>query len=145
MDSEAMLTIRAAGAAVVLLVSTTSLAQQVQPRARWWDSPAMQASLHLTRDQVTKIDAIFDSTLPQRQALRKQLDALEEQEDSALSHATLDDAAAMLLIERVEAVRAQRNTARALMLYQIRRVLTPEQRQWFNRRITAAAGGTNQR
>ena len=119
---------------LVFVASTTVLAQEPSPRARWWDEPAMQASLHLTRDQVAKIDAIFQSGLSERQALRKQLDALEEEEDAALSQATLDDAAAMRLIERVEAMRAQRNTERAVLLYRIHKVLTPEQRHQLEHR-----------
>ena len=99
----------------------------------------MQESLRLTRGQVSQIDAIFESTLPQRQALRRQLDAMEINEERLLSEATLDDAAAMRVIERVEAVRAQRNTARALLLYRIRQVLTTDQRRWFDHRTDRPA------
>lgn len=121
----------------VLMLSTLASAQETSPRAKWWDAPGMQASLHLTREQVSKIDAVFESTLPQRLALRRQLDALESEEQTLLSQATLDDDAAMRVIERVEAVRARRNTARALLLYRIRQLLTPDQRRWFDHRASS--------
>jgi Spy/CpxP family protein refolding chaperone len=98
---------------------------------KWWSSRQVQMELHLTSQQVTRIDEIFESSLPTRRALRQELDALERQLDTLLDSAAVDDSAAAALITRVETARARRNIARMTMLYRIRQVLTAEQRRWF--------------
>jgi Spy/CpxP family protein refolding chaperone len=91
---------------------------------KWWLAHDIATQLHLTREQVTKIDDLFESTLPARRAQR--------QEDALLDSAAADDPDAAALIARVEAARARRNIARTVMLYRMRQILTPEQRHWFD-------------
>ena len=98
---------------------------------KWWSSRQVQMELHLTSQQVTRIDEIFESSLPARRALRQELDALERKLDTLLDSAAVDDSAAAALITRVETARARRNIARMTMLYRIRQVLTAEQRRWL--------------
>jgi hypothetical protein len=57
--------------------------------------------LHLTSQQVKRIDAIFESSLPARRALRQELDALERQLDALLDSAAVDDSVAAALVTRV--------------------------------------------
>jgi Spy/CpxP family protein refolding chaperone len=88
--------------------------------------------LHLTSEQVRKIDEIYHATLPARRAQRRELDALDRQLDALLDHAAADDHDAEVLIKRVEDAHARRNVARTMMLYEMRQVLTLEQRHWFD-------------
>ena len=53
------------------------------------------------------------------------------------SHAAAEDNDAEALIKRVEDAHARRNVARTMMLYKMRKVLTVEQRHWFDSRSQA--------
>jgi len=116
--------------ACVTLCAVPGKAQSM--RYEWWLAPGVRAQLHLSPEQVNQIDDLFESTLGARRAQRQQLDTLESQLDTLLDHATADDQQAAALIARVEAARARRNVARMMMLYRMRRLLTPDQRQWFD-------------
>lgn len=120
--------------ATACLSAVSGQAQSV--RNRWWLAHEIQTQLHLTSEQVTKIDDIFESTLPTRRAQRQELDALDRQLDALLDSATADDQEAASLAMRVEAARARRNVARMVMLYRMRRILTSDQRRWFDMHAT---------
>ena len=121
----------------VCLCATVSAEAESTPH-KWWFSHDIQSQLHLTAEQVRKIDEIFESSLPARRALRQQLDALDRQLDALLGSATADDGDAAALITRVEAARARRNVARMVMLYRMRQILTPEQHRWFDERASTS-------
>ena len=112
--------------------------------SKWWSSRQVQMELHLTSQQVKRIDAIFESSLPARRALRQELDALERQLDALLDSA-VDDSVAAALITRVETAHAHRNIARMTMLYRIRQVLTAEQRRWFEAHTLQLDGRSRER
>jgi Spy/CpxP family protein refolding chaperone len=95
---------------------------------KWWQSEPLQQELQLTADQVTQIERIYDTSLPERRRLRSELDRLEQQLQRLLDNPEPDEHEAALLIDDVETARARRNAARAMMLFHIRRVLTPRQR-----------------
>jgi len=122
---------------VLAFVSVCLCAISVQAQSthyKWWLARDIETQLHLTPEQVKKIDDIFESTLAERRAQRQELDALDRRLDALLDSATADDVDAAALIARVEAARAHRNTARVVMLYRMRRILTPEQRHWLDMR-----------
>jgi Spy/CpxP family protein refolding chaperone len=125
---------------VTVALCSTGSAEAQSPPDRWWLSHDVQMQLHLTSEQVKKINAVFESNLPERRALRQELDALERQLDALLDSATADDADAAALITRVETTRARRNAARMVMLYRIRQLLTAEQRRWFQQHAGALYG-----
>jgi Spy/CpxP family protein refolding chaperone len=102
--------------------------------SKWWLEHDIQTQLHLTAEQVKKVNDVFESTLAARRAQRQELDDLDRQLDALLDSATADDQEAAALIMRVEAARARRNVARMVMLYRMRRILTPDQRHWFDMR-----------
>jgi Spy/CpxP family protein refolding chaperone len=110
------------------------LVQAQSTHYKWWLARDIERQLRLTSEQVEKIDAIFESTLAARRAQRQELDDLDRRLDALLDRATADDQDAAALITRVEAARARRNTARILMLYRMRQILTPEQRHWLDTR-----------
>ena len=123
--------------ALVLVLATQAAPPASQP-FRWWLSPDVKAEIHLTDEQSRSINDIVESTLPRRRALREKLNALEAQLDRTLADATVSDEVATALIARVEQARARRNVERTMMLFRIRRLLTPAQRAWFDRRLKAA-------
>jgi Spy/CpxP family protein refolding chaperone len=97
-------------------------------RVKWWQLAEVQRALHLNAGQVAALDRIFDDSLPERRALLRVLEKLELEFEQLLKEPTLDERVAVELIDRLEAARARRNVARAMLLLRMRHVLTPAQR-----------------
>jgi len=96
---------------------------------KWWQSDTFTRELGLTTDQSSKIEAIFQATLP---VLRRQKDALDKSEaDFNQMIEASDDAQVMAQVGVVEAARSELNKSRTMMLLRMRRVLTPDQRVKF--------------
>jgi Spy/CpxP family protein refolding chaperone len=121
-------------AALFLLLAAPAFAQGPPgPPARpfaWWKSEPFKKELGLTADQSTRIDKIWESTRPE---LRQEWDELSKLEDklSHLIQVDADEAALTRQIDRVETARANANKTRSLMLVQMLKVLTPDQRTRF--------------
>ncbi len=130
-------------AAVVLLMATASAyAQQphspVPPAPRfnqpqpfaWWKSDQFKKELGLTADQSARIDKIWETTRPE---LRQEWDELQRLEEklSRLIQNDADEAVLARQIDRVETARANTNKTRSLMLVQMLKTLTPDQRSRF--------------
>jgi Spy/CpxP family protein refolding chaperone len=119
--------------AVVLLMTAPLFAQRhgAQPRAfPWWKSEPFKLELGLTADQADRIETIWQTTRPE---LRTEWDELSKLE-TKLSHLIQKDANETILsrqIDRVESARANANKTRSLMLVQMLKVLTPDQRVRF--------------
>ena len=97
-------------------------------RGKWWQEEDVQRQLGLTPTQVDTLEKIFQEKLQDRIRLREELDALEARWQEVLTRGDVDDAEAIRMIDRVEQARMRRNTARTLVILQMYRVLTPEQR-----------------
>ena len=96
---------------------------------KWWQSDTFVRGLGLTQEQSTKIEGIFQHTLP---VLRKQKDALDKAEaDFNQMVEASDDAQVMAQVGVVETARSELNKSRTMMLLRMRRVLTPDQRVTF--------------
>jgi Spy/CpxP family protein refolding chaperone len=93
---------------------------------KWWHSDKFKQELQLTPDQITRIEEVFEGSLPQFRQHKRTLDRLEEELSELID--TADEAAVMQHADRVEAERAALSKARTLMLVRIRRVLSVEQR-----------------
>ena len=119
--------------AALLLSAAPALAQRPPEAPRpfpWWKSEPFKKELGLAPDQATRIDKIWETT---RLELRQEWDDLSKLE-SKLSHLIQKDADEAVLtrqIDRVETARAAANKTRSLMLVQMLKVLTPEQRTRF--------------
>ena len=102
---------------------------QPQPFA-WWKSESFKKELGLTSDQSARIDKIWETT---RTELRQEWDELSKLEDklSRLIQSDADEAMLSRQIDRVETARANANKTRSLMLVQMLKTLTPEQRSRF--------------
>jgi Spy/CpxP family protein refolding chaperone len=120
--------------AALLLSATPALAQRAPDPPRpfaWWKSEPFKKELGLTADQSTHIDKIWETTRPE---LRQEWDELSKLEAklSRLIQADADEAVLTRQIDRVETARANTNKTRSLMLVQMLKVLTPDQRTRFN-------------
>jgi Spy/CpxP family protein refolding chaperone len=123
----AVLAASVVGVAIVLaiLMAPAASAQGF----KWWQSETFRRELGLSQDQSTKIEAIFQKTLP---ALRQQKNALDKSEaDFNQMIEASDDAQVMAQVTVVEAARSELNKSRTMMLLRMRRVLTPDQRVKF--------------
>src|SRR5262245_40223629 len=98
-----------------------------KPPPKWWIDPQLRAELGITDAQSAAVEDVWQKSV---QKLRDGRAQLEKQED-LLSQMIKDDAAeaaVMAQIDRVENMRADLSKARALMIYRMNKVLTPEQR-----------------
>jgi Spy/CpxP family protein refolding chaperone len=93
----------------------------------WWKMAQSRKELGLTTDQSARLDKIWETTRPE---LRVEWDALTrlEEQFSRLIQNDADEAVLSRQIDRVETERANANKTRSLMLVQMMKVLTPEQR-----------------
>ncbi|MFN7982231.1 MAG: Spy/CpxP family protein refolding chaperone [Vicinamibacterales bacterium] len=124
-------------AAGFLLVIAPVLAEAQTPTSNraprpfaWWKSDPFKKELGLTADQSVRIDKIWEATRPE---LRQEWDSLSALETklSKMIQADADEAALTRQIDRVETARASANKSRSLMLVQMLKVLTPDQRTRF--------------
>ncbi|MQA28315.1 MAG: periplasmic heavy metal sensor [Luteitalea sp.] len=119
---------------VLLLLAVAPLAAQSLTAKRlpfpWWKSEPFKKEIGLSADQSGRIEKIWETTRPE---LRVEWDELLRLE-SKLSHLIQKDADEAVLsrqIDRVESARANANKTRSIMLVQMLKVLTPEQRVQF--------------
>lgn len=119
--------------AALLLSAVPVVAQRAAEPPRsfpWWKSEPFKMELGLTAEQSTRIAKVWETTRPE---LRQEWDEFSKL-DAKLSHLIQIDADEMVLtrqIDRVETARAAANKTRSLMLVQMLKVLTPEQRARF--------------
>jgi len=122
-------------AAALLLSAVPALAQRhAEPPSRpfaWWKSEPFRKELALTAEQSERIDKIWETT---RLELRREWDEFSKLEAklSRLIENDADEATLTRQIDRVEMARANASKTRSLMLVQMLKVLTPEQRTRFN-------------
>jgi Spy/CpxP family protein refolding chaperone len=117
-------------AAALLIVLATVAATPALAQGKWWHSEKFQRKLQLSEDQISRIEEVFQSAIPELRQQKKALDRLEQQL-SRLIDTSADEAAVMQEVDRVEAARAELSKARTRMLLRMRRVLTAEQRVQF--------------
>ena len=121
----------ARGAVVALAVALSAPLYGQSFGFPWWRDPQFQRDLTLTTEQSGKIDAVFQQTIPILRQKKAELDAQEE-ELSRMIAANADEAAVTRQVDKVEAIRANMNKMRTLMLLHMRQVLSPEQRVKLN-------------
>lgn len=115
------------GHCLVLVVLWTAMAPA--PAAaqgfKWWQEERFVRELALTADQRTRLEEIFQKSLP---VFRRQKDALDRAQaefDSLVERA--DDASVLAQVSVVEAARVELSKARTMMLLHMRRSLTADQ------------------
>ena len=133
-------------AVVLLSLAVVPMAgsnQLTTPRG-WWRNEAIVKDLGLTVDQSTRINAIFETTIPELRQEREELERLEAKLSRMIQDDRMDEATLSRQIDRVETARANGNKTRSMMLTRMYRVLTREQRVKFDqisKHWAAPAGG----
>ena len=92
---------------------------------KWWQSEKYKKALVLSADQTRRIEEVFQKSLPKLKVQKTALDEAEAKFERLVGRG--DDAAVMEQINVLEATRAELNKSRTLMLYDMRKLLTPEQ------------------
>jgi Spy/CpxP family protein refolding chaperone len=98
----------------------------------WWRDAQFQKDLSLSADQSARIDGVFQSTISVLRQKREELDQ-QEAELSRLIAGNADEAVVVRQVDKVEAIRANLNKQRTLMLLRMRQVLSPDQRVRLNK------------
>ena len=115
----------ALAAAIVLMAS---LAQPVAGQSfKWWKNDRFQRELALSREQVARIEDIYEGAGPAMRLHKAALDRLQGELSKLVSDGRADETTADDLIAKVEFARAELGHTRGMMLYRMRRILTSDQ------------------
>jgi Spy/CpxP family protein refolding chaperone len=117
----------------VLLVAAAASVHAQSFGFAWWRDAEFQRDLGLSADQVSRIEGVFQSTVPTLRGKKVELDQ-QEDELSRLVGANADEPTVTKQVDKVEAIRSHMNKMRTLMLLHMRQVLTPDQRVKLNKR-----------
>lgn len=110
-----------------LLVALAGSARGQSLGFPWWKTEAVQKDLGLTPDQSSRIESIFQTAMVELRPGKDELDT-QESKLSRMIETNADESAVTRQVEKVEAIRAQLNKTRTLMLLHMRQVLTADQR-----------------
>jgi Spy/CpxP family protein refolding chaperone len=108
--------------AIVLAVPGVASAQ-----GKWWQSERFQKELVLTAEQITRIEGIYQTTIPLLRAQKEAFDRREEKLSKVVADPKSDEAMVVQASDRLEAARNEMGRTRTLMFFRIRRVLSDEQ------------------
>jgi protein CpxP len=97
-------------------------------RMPWWKAPDTRAELGISDKQSKDIDDIFQETVPALRAAKEELDKLDDVVAKLIKDGTADIAVVTRQVGQAEQARATLTTKRAVMLYRMHRLLTPDQR-----------------
>jgi Spy/CpxP family protein refolding chaperone len=114
--------------AIVLAAPEAAFAQ-----GRWWQSDRFQKELDLTKEQITRIEGIYQGATPLLRAQKEAFDRREEKLSKILADPKSDEAMVVQATDRLEAARNEMGRTRTLMIFRIRRVLTDEQHLKLNK------------
>ena len=121
--------VRMCAALVLLAAGATLQADDTRSgRAKWWQSERFRQELGLSADQSSRIEEIFQATLPNLISAKAELDRVEGVLSDLVADATVDESRIGQQIDQVEAARSVLSKLRTLMLFRMHRILTPEQR-----------------
>lgn len=98
----------------------------------WWRDAQFQKDLALTAEQATRIDGVFQAAISNLRQKNEEL-GHQEAELSRLIASNADELVVTRQVDKVEAIRANLNKMRTLMLLHMRQVLSPDQRVKLNK------------
>jgi Spy/CpxP family protein refolding chaperone len=124
--------VTAAGVLLSLAVVPVAGSSQQSPPRGWWRTESIVKELGLTTEQTARLNAIFETTVPELRQEREELERLEAKLSRMIQDDRIDDAMVSRQIDRVETARANGNKTRSLMLMRMYRVMTREQRARFD-------------
>ena len=118
------------GLSLLILVATTPATAQ---GFKWWQHEQFQRDLSLSADQIAKIEAVFQTTIPTLRAQKRAFDKLEDELTRMVREARVGERELEEFVVRVEAARADLSKTRTLMLYRMHRILSAEQNVTLDR------------
>jgi Spy/CpxP family protein refolding chaperone len=98
----------------------------------WWRDAQFQKELALSAEQTTRIDGVFQAAISNLRQKNEDL-GQQEAELSRLIASNADELVVTRQVDKVEAIRANLNKMRTLMLLHMRQVLSPDQRVKLNK------------
>lgn len=122
-----MNTLRKLFICLVLSLSVTAATPAFAQGFKWWQQERFQKELKLTPDQITKIEGIFQALAPIARSQKQAVDRHEEKLSKVIAEPKSTEADVMQATDRLELARNEMTRTRTLMLFRIRRVLSPEQ------------------
>lgn len=129
---------RCLGILIILVLSAASVQAQ---RGKWWQDERFIRELGLTTEQSTRLEEIFQKTLPTLRERMRALDTAEDELDRLIEQG--DDASVLQHVAIVESARGELSKTRTLMLLRMRRSLTAD--QWAKFTALAAQRGDRDR
>lgn len=127
-----MKTLRKLFICLVLSAIVLGLPAVASAQGRWWQSERFKKELALTQEQITRIEGIYQNTLPLLRAQKEAFDRREEKLSKVIADPKSDEAAVVQAADRLEAARNEMGRTRTLMFFRIRRVLSDEQHLKLN-------------
>ena len=115
--------------AMLLLLHATGLAAQGPAEGKWWKRPRIAKQLDLSSDQVGQLEKIFARSKPKLIDLRADFEKKQFDYDQAMQNDEVDREVLEAKIEAREQARAALQKELALMELDMKKVLTPEQRE----------------
>jgi Spy/CpxP family protein refolding chaperone len=100
----------------------------VSQRGKWWQDDRLKAELRLTADQSTRIEDVFQSFVTTMKGTADDLTRREGQLSKLISGNDVTETQLLKEADQVEFLRGTLAKARTLMLFRMRRELTPDQR-----------------
>lgn len=101
----------------------------VPQRVKWWQDEHYKSELHLTTDQSARIEDVFQAALAKAKEVMVELDRREDVLSNLISGSDdVTEAQVLRQSDQVEAIRSELSKSRTLMLFRMRRVLSPDQR-----------------
>jgi Spy/CpxP family protein refolding chaperone len=99
---------------------------------KWWQDEKTKTELGLTAEQTSKIEEVFQASLPTQRKPLEELNRLEKEFSALLLRDDATEAQVVRQAEQVESMRGELSKARTLMLYRMNRILTRDQRIKLN-------------
>jgi Spy/CpxP family protein refolding chaperone len=116
-------------AAVLWLAAGAAVAQQAIAEGKWWKRPRIAQALALTPAQTAELEKIFAAHKPNLIDLKAALEKRQFEYEQAMTAEKPDRKLVESTIEAREQARARLQTELSLMELDMRKVLTPEQRE----------------
>ena len=104
------------------------MASSAPAQSKWWNADKSKQELGLTSEQSQQLEQIYQVMLPKLRTAKNELDKQEAHFSELMKRDSLPESDVMAAIDRLESARGGLGKLRTLMLYQMRRVLTPDQR-----------------
>lgn len=104
------------------------LASSASAQSKWWNADKSKQELGLSSEQSQQLEQIYQAMLPKLRTAKQELDRQEAHFSELMKRDSLPESDVMAVIDRLEGARGDLRKLRTVMLYQMRRVLTPDQR-----------------